>query len=159
MPFLKIENAINICKSHLDSIDENTPNLDEIKIYIVAGLILLIVSEYEDLIEKLFSERAEQCGDNYVSSYVKKAISQKFRSPDLSKITGTLGRFGSDYQQLFADKIINSEAHAAWDNILKARHAIVHKKGNLNITFHELLTTYPKTILVINELKMVLGIN
>jgi len=158
MPFLKIENAINICKSHIDSIDKNAPNLYEIEFYIVSGLILLIVSEYEELIEKLFSERAELCGDIYVSSYVKKAISQKFRSPDLGKITETLSRFGSDYKDLFSDKIINTEAHAAWDNIMKARHAVVHKKGNLNITFLELFLTYPKTILVIDELKTVLGI-
>ncbi len=158
MPFSTIDSAINICKSHLDSIDENAPNLDEFKIYIVSGLILLIVSEYEELIEKIFSERAELCGDVYVASYVKKAISQKFRSPDLGKITETLGRFGTDYKQLFSDRIINSAAHAAWDNIMQARHALVHKKSSLNITFDELFLTYPKTKIVIDELKTVLGI-
>lgn len=158
MPFARIENAKNMCKSHLDSIDINNPNLIEIETYIVSALILIIVSEYEDLIERLFVERATKCGDNHVSNYVKSTISQKFRSPDLGKITELLSKFGRDYRDSFYNNIMNTEAHAAWDNIMKARHAIVHKKGNLNITFRELLTTYPKTISVINELKTVLGI-
>jgi hypothetical protein len=158
MPFTRIDNAIAICKSHLDSMDINDPNLIEIENYVVSALILIIVSEYEDMIERLFGQRAVKCGDNHVSSYVKNTISQKFRSPDLGKITEILSKFGSDYRELFHNNVMNTEAHAAWDNIMKARHAIVHKKGNLNITFRELLTTYPKTILVINELKTVLGI-
>jgi hypothetical protein len=98
MPFLKIESAIDVCKLHLDSIDKNDPNLVEIETYIVSSLILLIVSEYEELIENIFSERGYKCKDNHVSSYVKTTISQKFRSPDLSKVTETLGKFGSDYR-------------------------------------------------------------
>jgi hypothetical protein len=158
MPFYKIDNAIEICKFHLNSIDIETPNLIEIESYIVSALILLIVSEYEELIEKIFSDRAYLCGDNYVSSFVNATISQKFRSPDLNKITDILGKFGSDYREQFSKNIINTEAHAAWDNILKARHSIVHKKGSLNITFRELTLTYPKTKKVIEELNMTLGL-
>jgi RiboL-PSP-HEPN len=158
MPLTRIENAIAICKSHLDSIDINNPDLIEIETYIVSALILIIASAYEDLIERLFGERATKCGDNHVSSYVQSTISQKFRSPDLGKIAEVLSKFGSDYRESFHNNIMNTEAHAAWDNIMKARHAIVHKRGNLNITFRELEITYPKTISVINELKNVLGI-
>ena len=158
MPFAKIDNAINVCKSHLDSIDKNDPYLIEIETYIVSALILLIISEYEELIENIFAERANLCRDNHVSNYVRTTISQKFKSPDLGKITEILGKFGSDYRKSLSDNILNTEAHFAWDNIMKARHAIVHKKGILNITFRELTATYPKTKLVIDELKNTLGV-
>ncbi len=157
MSFLRIESALNTCQAHLNSLDSANPNRAEIEARIVSSLIVLIVSEYEELIERMFVDRANLCGDAHVVCYVRTTISQKFRSPDLSKITRTLGQFGGDYKQNFS-RILNTEYHAAWDNIIRARHAIVHKSGTLNITFGELLASYPKTKVVLSELKSILGI-
>ena len=63
---------------------------------------------------------------------------------------------GDDYKQNFSTAILNTEHHAAWDNIMRARHAVVHKGGTFNITFGELLTTYPKTKVVLAVLKSAL---
>jgi len=158
MSFLRIESALNTCQAHLNLLDSADPNSAEIEAHIVSSLIVLIVSEYEELIERMFVDRANLCGDTHVVCYIRTTISQKFRNPDLSKITGTLGQFGSDYKQNFSAKILNTEYQAAWDNIMQARHAIVHKSGTLNITFGELLASYPKTKIVISELKNTLGI-
>lgn len=158
MPFLKIESALNTCKLHLDSLDKSDPNRVEIEFYLVSGLVILIVSEYEELIERMFTERADRCGDKHVAQYVRTNIARRFRSPDLGKVTKTLAQFGDDYKQNFSAAILNTEHHAAWDNIMRARHAVVHKSGSLNITFGELLTTYPKTKFVLAELKSALGI-
>lgn len=147
-----------MCQEHLNTLDSNNPNIAELESYIVAGVILLIVSEYEQLIEDLFVQRAHFCGDSYVINYIKSTVNQKFRSPDLSKITEILGRFGEDYKRTFSKSVSNTESHAAWDNIMRARHAIVHKKGTLNMTLHELSLAYPKTIHVISELKCTLGL-
>ena len=159
MVFSKIENALNVCKSHLDSLDRNDPKIIEIENYLVAGLVILIVSEYETLIEDLFSTRADMCGDSHVASYTKSMIAQTFRSPDLTKITSTLNRFGRDYKHKFSNKILNTPQHAAWDNIMKARHAIVHKKSNLNLTFRELQSSYQETKTVIAEICNTLGVS
>jgi hypothetical protein len=158
MSFLRIESALNTCQAHLSSLDSADPNSAEIEAHIVSSLILLIVSEYEELIEGMFVDRASLCGDTHVISYVRTMISQKLRSPDLRKIRGILGQFGSDYKQNFNAKIENTEYEAAWGNIMQARHAIVHKSGTLNITFGELVASYPKTKIVISELKNTLGI-
>ncbi len=158
MPYARIESALGICKSHVDSIDNADPNKVEIEAYVVSGLILLVVSEYETLIESIFIARADRCGDVHVANYIRTAVARRFRSPDLNKITDFLGQFGNDYKQSFSDKILNTDAHAAWDNILRARHAVVHKSGTLNITLTELLATYPKTKMVISELKSTLGV-
>ncbi len=156
MPFLKIDSALSTCKSHLDSLDGTDPSRAEIEAHMVSALVVLIVSEYEELIERMFAERADRSGDKRLAQYVRATIARKFRSPDLKKITEALGQFGADYRQAFSDVILDTEHQAAWDNIMKARHAVVHKGGTLNITLAELLATYPKTKIVIAELKKTL---
>ncbi|MBN3194341.1 HEPN domain-containing protein [Pectobacterium versatile] len=130
----------------------------ELETYLVAGLVVLIVSEYEEYLESIFSKRAELCGDLHAANYIKKTLSQKFRSPDLSKINETLSRFDGTYKDSFQSSIENSPEHAAWDSLMKARHAVVHKKGNLNLTFRELYQKYPLTKAVISNVESVLGV-
>jgi hypothetical protein len=158
MPFLKIDSALSTCKSHLDSLDSTDPSRAEIEAHMVSALVVLIVSEYEELIERMFAERADRSGDKRLAQYVRATIAKGFRSPDLSKITKTLGQFGADYKESFSNVILDTEQHAAWDNIMKARHAVVHKSGTLNITLAELLLTYPRTKVVLAELKKTLQI-
>ena len=158
MPFLKIENALHTCKLHLDSLSAAQLAKEEIETYLVSALVLLIISEYEELIEKLFAERAALCRDPHISQYVRSSIAQKFRSPDLGKITEILGKFGGNYKDNFSKAILNTEYHYAWDNIMRARHAVVHKRGPINITFGELSLSYIRTKTIINELKKTLGI-
>jgi hypothetical protein len=158
MFYQRIENAIEICGRHLSSLDPTDINAKELETYIVAGLVVLIVSEYEDYLESVFVRRAEQCGDQHATNYIKKTLSQKFRSPDLSKINETLSRFDKTYKSSFLLAVENSQEHAAWDSLLKARHAVVHKKGNLNLTFRELKETYPMTKSIISEVENTLGV-
>lgn len=157
MPFARIESAINLCDKHICQLDESNIDNMEVQTYLVSGLILLIVSEYEVYLEDLFAKRAAMCGDTYVFNYVKSMLSQKFRSPDLSKITETLGRFDDSYRKNFFAEIENSPEHAAWDSLLKARHAIVHKKGQLNMTYQELKKSYPLTKTIVAKIESILS--
>jgi hypothetical protein len=158
MQFRKIDAAIKTCKAHLDSLDDADPTTIEIETYLVSAIVLLIVSEYEGMIEGFFIERSNKCADLHVCNYVRTQISQKFRSPDLSKITELLGKFGRDYKDLFSNKTINTPAHAAWDNIMKARHAIVHNRGSLNITIREVVSSYARTKEIIDALRDTMGL-
>ncbi|MCF7970286.1 MAG: hypothetical protein K9L22_03855 [Methylococcaceae bacterium] len=130
----------------------------ELETYLVSGLVVLIISEYEEYLESLFIKRAEKCGDTHASNYIKIALSQKFRSPDLKKINETLKRFDSSYKEEFSSEIENSPSHAAWDSLMKARHAVVHKKGSLNLTFRELKINYSLTKEIIKRVETVLGL-
>ncbi|WP_133011803.1 HEPN domain-containing protein [Marinomonas flavescens] len=158
MLYQRIENAIAICDGHIKSLDPTNMQDKELETFLVAGLILLIVSEYEEYLESIFVKRAELCGDLYATNYIKKTLSQKFRSPDLSKINETLKRFDTTYKESFLSEVENSPNHAAWDSLLKARHAVVHKKGSLNLTFLELKSNYPLTKKVIENVELTLGI-
>ncbi len=158
MFYQRIENALDICENHIQTLDPTDIKDKELETFIVSGLIILIVSEYEEYLESIFVKRAETCGDVYATNYIKKTLSQKFRSPDLSKINETLKRFDNTYKQTFLNNIENSPNHAAWDSLLKARHAVVHKKGNLNMTFLELKTNYPLTKKIITSVEETLGV-
>lgn len=145
MPFQRIEDALSICEQHLGAVPDENPSRPEVESYLLAGVVLLIVSEYEELLESIFTERALACKDKQVANYIKDAISKNFRSPDLAKIKETLKRFDKDYKNTFVSEVDNTDISAAWDNLMKARHFFVHKKGTLNLTLHELQETYPKT--------------
>lgn len=158
MFYQRIENAIDTCNEHVNNLDPTNIKDKELETYLVAGLVVLIVSEYEDHLESVFVKRAEQCGDAHVTNYIKKTLSNNFRSPDLGKINGTLNRFDSSYKDSFLGAVENSPEHAAWDSLLKARHAVVHKRGSLNLTFGELKEKYPQTKQIISSVETILGI-
>ena len=158
MHYQRIDSAMSACEKHIQQLSQDDIEQKEVETYIVSGLIVLIVSEYEEHLESAFCLRAEQCGDLFVSNYIKHTLNQKFRSPDLSKINETLKRFDETYKDDFKKEIENSQHHAAWDSILKARHAIVHKKGQLNMTFRELQDAYVLTKNIITNVETVLGV-
>ena len=158
MTFQRIDNAFAVCEQYLQKIDRSDPSLLEVETYFVSALVVLIVSEYETLIEDYFVKRADQCGDTHVANYIRKTMHERFRSPDIGKITKTLGEFSSDYKKKFTDLIMNSPEHAAWDNLMQARHAVVHKKGSLNLTFRELSESYPKTKKILEEVCNAIGV-
>ena len=147
-----------VCEAHLDSLEEELPDRAEIENQLVSSTVLTIVSNYEEYIERRFVERAAMSGDPHVTSYVQSQIASSFRSPDLGKITKTLGQFGGDYQERFTRRVENTEAHACWDNIMRARHAIVHKRGFMNLTFRELKTSYTKSHEILKALIETLGL-
>lgn len=153
MPFSRIESAFKTCSAHMDLVDDGAIERMEIESYLVSAVVLLIVSEYEALIENIFVLRAKKCGDELVVNFVKESVARTFRSPDLGKISEMLGKFGAEYKENFCAKVMNTPEKAAWDNIMKARHAVVHKRGSLNLTLLELTSSYSKTKMIIEALK------
>lgn len=159
MRFLIIENAINTSESFIDSLDSENITHMEVQTHIVSGLIMLIISEYELHFENLFNQRASRCGDSYVCNYIKKSLSRNFRSPDLGKINETLQRFDTSYQEtLIAYQNNNPQVKSAWDSLMRARHYIVHKQGNLQITFTDLKQYYTLSKAMIDTVEQILGI-
>lgn len=158
MHYQRIENAIDVCAAHVRNLDPTNLKDKELETYLVGGLVVLIVSEYEEYLELLFFKRAEKCGDAHAANYIKKTLSQKFRSPDLSKIYETLNRFDGAYKESFVVSVENTPEQAAWDSFMRARHAVVHKKGNLNLTFGELQQKYPLTKQIIASVESALGL-
>ena len=159
MDFPRIDSALETCQRHLAALNETDEALAvELESHIVSALVVLIVSEYEVFIEDAFGKRSDQCGDPHVANYVRSQLAKRFRSPDLSKVTNVLKSFGQDYRESFFTDVENTPEHAAWDNIIRARHAIVHRQGSMNLTFRELTKSYDHTKVVIDKLVLTLGL-
>ncbi|WP_334029387.1 HEPN domain-containing protein [Alteromonas sp. P256] len=158
MNFNKIDNALNTCSAYIAEMDLTEITNKEVETYLVGGLVVLIVSEYEDYLESAFVKRAEKCGDECAINFIRTMLSRKFRSPDLRKINDTLKSFDSTLRDVFHTDIKDSPEMAAWDSLMKARHAVVHKQGSLNLTFRELKENYAKTKRVIQAVESTLGL-
>ena len=158
MHFPLIESAIATCERHMNGLPEDDPHVIEIENHLVSSLVVLLASELEQFIELCFCRRAAGSGDPEVASYVRNTMSRSFRSPDLGKINRTLGFFSSEYRERFWSEVENSASHAAWDNIMRARHAVVHKQGSMNLTLREFRDAYPKIQDVTGRLLDVLGL-
>lgn len=157
MNFLNINNALRTTETFLNTLDPTDINHLEIQTHIVSGLVLLIVSEYETHFEHLFNQRASKCRDAYVCNYIKKALNNNFRSPDIGKVNETLKRFDQSYQQqLLTYQEQNPQVKSSWDSLMKARHYFVHKQGNIQVTFTDLKTIYQNTSQMVSAVEQIL---
>lgn len=159
MEFLRIDAALDTCAKHLASLNETDAAVTvELESHLVAAMTVLIVSEYETFIKSKFGQRGDRCGDPHVANYVRSQLARRFRSPDLGKVNEVLGCFGQDYRDTFFRDVENTPEHAAWDNIMRARHFIVHRQGTMNLTFRELRDSYDRTKVVLERLIQTLGV-
>lgn len=157
--FPRIDNTLQTIADFLRQLHTAEPAATEISSYLTASAILTIVSEYEDYIESIFIARASRCEDDAVVHYVRYATVRQFRNPTINEIKGHLGRFGDTFRNAFSRQLETESANvAAWDSLITARHAIVHKEGSLQLTFQELQSRYPDTLTVICCLMGVLGV-
>lgn len=152
-----IQQSLATCRAHLDNIPDSDLTKTEVESRLVAGLVLLIVSEYEVLIGQLFKQRVAQCGDPHVCNYFGKSIARRFW-PRLATISEVLGMFGEDYRHQFLSTIQHTPEHAAWDNIVAERHAVAHKSGPRQMTLGDLISAFPDSWGVIAALKQALGL-
>jgi|GEM_PF-1141232 len=150
--FAKIETYISTADSFLARVqDENNPEADyDVKDLFTRSLVMIIVSEYESYIESIFATRIESCKDAGVINIAKKHLDRRFRSPDLKKINEILGLFGETIKDAFISSTNIDGINASWDNIMKARHAIVHKQGTLQLSYEDAKSEYFKTKKVIS---------
>lgn len=158
MDFPHIDGALAVCRRHLSELDDAVPDRVEIERLFVASMVLLVVSHYENHIADQFIERAARSGDPHVANFVKKHVSRRFRSPDIGKINAALGEFGAESRERFASRVENTEAHASWDNLMRARHAVVHTRSPTNMTLRELEAAYRESHEVLAALRVGLGL-
>lgn len=150
----QFEDSMSKCLDFLNTLEFGVR--EEIEAYLVCGYTVSITAHYECLIEGIFYERACLCGDTQVTNYVKCALQKKFRSPDLSKINDILKSFDPVYHKTFGERVTNTAHHVKWDNIMRARHSVVHGEQSLTMTLTELLPTYRESRRIVDELRMAL---
>lgn len=155
--FYKIESYIKSADNFLSKYPkDNDLEVIELKDFFARTIIMVIVSEYEAYIESAFVRRVELCGDGEVINLGKRSYARTFRSPDLSKINTELSVLNDGLKEQFINTVNTDGINVAWDNIMKARHAIVHKQGSLQLSFEDVKQEFIKTKKVIEVLENVL---
>ena len=159
MDFPHIDDALEVSRRHLSTLDDGLPDTVEIASLLVASIVLLIVSNYEHYIAGQFAERAKRSGDQHLANFVTRHTARRLWSPKIGKIAEVLGEFGTDYRDLFRTRVGNTSGHASWDNLILARHTIVHTNNTTNMTLRELETTYQESQDVLAALRASLGLS
>jgi hypothetical protein len=166
MRFQHIDAAFEACRRHKS--EAETAGLDafqlkEIEHYLLRSLILLIVSQYEGYIERLFVKRAEKVGDAEIRNLMVEVTDKRFRSPDLGKIHQMLTMLSKGCCDAFRGQIEikQPQVKAAWDSLITARHAIVHgaNAGAVGLTWTDLESAYTDSARVLQALANSLGLS
>lgn len=150
-----IEDAIEVCKKHLDATHSKDTQVGS---FLAQYLLVLIYSKYEDAILDLIRRRASKAGDGHVTQFVDASSRRVFRSLKITELSGLLGKFGEDYKALFTKKTKNSRAKAAYDAILSSRQETAHGTGG-QMTFEEVCNKYKQSTRVLDAFAHALGLN
>ena len=159
MPFPRIESALALCDAQLATPIDDPAKAVELESLLVSAAVVMIVSELEGCVVQAFETRGRQCQDEHVASFVTSNVSRRFWSPGISKINDALGEFGVDYRERFKARVENTKLHASWDNVLRARQEVVHKRGTPSLTLRELRTAFEDCKGVLSALDETLGIS
>ena len=165
MHFQQIDAAMTICRKHKSESQAaglNSFEMKEIEHYLLRAMVLLIISHYEQYIEKLFIKRAEKAGDPEIRSMIAKFLGNKFRSPDLGKINDMLKALSMSCHANFQVQIQSKQPQvkASWDSLMTARHAIVHGANGapISLTWTDLEKDYQQSTRVLQALANALGL-
>jgi hypothetical protein len=146
-----VEDAITICKAHLEKTGDREP---EVAAYLTQYLLILIYSEWEKKIKEIVSKRADRASDAHLSTFVKSAIDRvDIRTSDLR---GLLGRFGGDYKEAFS-KNVAPETEQAYQDIIDNRHNVAHGRVQ-NMTLSDLQRQFRESLKVLDAFANVLGV-
>ena len=146
MQWSEIDETLEAALAYAKQLDDATVAGIELLNLLAHAIIVRIVSEYEVRLERAFAARGKKCKDIEVLNYISKTVERQLRSPDLSKITKMLSLFSEKYKEQFHELLKDAAIQADWDNLLRARHFVVHRAGNgMNLTLHEMKRVFSQT--------------
>lgn len=143
-----LDTYLENCERHLDT--ANARNT-EVESYLVQYLLARICAECEARIVALVQRRCSRMRDIHVRNFTERAAKDACRSFSIGEIKGILGRFGVDYKKVFNDRIVNTPAHVAWDNIYNNRQAVAHGAG-AQMSFADLRVNFEQSLDVLDAL-------
>lgn len=149
------DTAIAVCEEHLTR--TNSQNT-EIESYLVKYLLVVICSEFEEMVVRTVEARAGNLQDAEMFTFVRSATAQLFRSLRISELAGLLGRFAPAIKEGFATSVNNTSAHAAFDTLVNNRMQVAHTTGVVNLTFGELKARYQESKDVVRHFAKALNV-
>jgi len=109
---------------------------------LAAGLLMLIVSEYEKEIKKIFINRATMSKDCQITNFAKNMINEKIRNIKIDTIAGMLGKFDIKMRKKFRIMVEDSGKKHMWDTLIENRHRVAHKGRQFTMTIRDIETMH-----------------
>lgn len=153
MKLLRIDEALEKCEEHLSYSSAYGTEIESLLTY---SLLVLMCSEFEQVIEKLVQDKCSTITDPGIKEFLGSCVGILFRSVKSSEISGLLNRFGNSYKEAFKLKTDNNaRAVTLYNNIVTKRHGVAHSYGT-NITFQEVKQFYEEGHIVLDFFQDVL---
>lgn len=154
MKLLRVDADLATCQRHLASLETPDP---EIEAFLTRYLLVLTYAEFAQRIQDVVSERAAKTRDDAVAGFIRFAAARLIRSYEVTELSGFLGRFNDDCKKEFADQVLNTRAHSAYDRIIRGRHDNAHGSGS-SMTLREFTAEYAESIAVLDSFAEALGV-
>src|SRR5205823_1545466 len=96
--FKRIENALEVCKKHLDA--TKTWNT-EVEVYLASYVLVIACAEFEQRFEAIVNARCARHPDPALISFMAKATDKLIRSPNVKEMSGFFDKFGGTHKDDF----------------------------------------------------------
>lgn len=125
---------------------------------LAAYITVVISGVLEDCVEHLVALRVAKTGDNEIMNYVGKVVTDRFKNPDWSKISGMLKDFSEEYQRRFGELISHNGTEAsALMSILANKNELAHVgTWKLEMTVREVGDYYRRIVPILEVLEQIL---
>lgn len=145
-----VDETIAVVESHLVAANCRGSQVD---LYLASYLAVHIHSAFEQEIERMVEDRANQVGDPVLRNFMMSCVDAVFRSTKISEMAGLLNRFGEQYKSQFQNEMkIQQRASTSWDSIVAHRHGTAHETGGA-VFVHEIVDYYNHGHLVLDAFK------
>lgn len=143
--FPRVATTFITCNDHLDASGARGTEIEQI---FVGYLLTIIHSEFEQAIVGAVKARCDVAADERLTAFMQWAADRLVRKIAISDLTGVLSRFHDQCHDNFANLIINTVHHLAYDSIVSNRQLVAHAAGT-NMTIAELEVAYGDSLAVL----------
>lgn len=120
------------------------------KAYFAGFLIVLICGKYEEIIERIISERADKLKDQSISNYVARSLNRIFRNPDLSNVLNLLKLL--DTKLANEIKKMPDSSRDALTSIINNKNYLAHGTASINATLNDVIIFYHDSKTIIEKI-------
>jgi len=157
MNYPRTKNAVNVASTFLGTLTESNP---EVESYLVSYLLVTLYAEYEQKIGLLVARRCARTQDIPLKNFVQKKAkcgtesdlvndSRKSGHIRIADLNDILGSFSENYKKTFTKKVLDTEMHRAWDDVVNNRIDVCHRQGS-NMTLRDFIQSFDNSCHVLD---------
>lgn len=144
MRIQEIDNAIQTCQLHVDSLTQRDPKIES---YLTSYLLILIAIHFEKEIKQMVIRGVStKNGGKKLNYYLYKTSGSMLRGLKTGQLSEYLGNFGDKCKNNFASQCSEkgrAQAITAYNNIITNRHNAAHQE-TISMTLKEVIESYEK---------------